>query len=296
MAEQISRKAMAERVGSKLATYQGQVQQSVPTAGLALLRPERVARLVMIECGRSPTLLACTPESIVGGMLTAASLGLEIGAHAGEAYLVAFNATDQKTGNRIARAQLIIGYKGLVRLALRSPAVESIAAHVVREGDLFHCRLGSSPAIEHEPRDASEKATHYYAIAFLKGGGVAFDRPMTKADVEKIRKRSKAKNSGPWTTDFDEMARKTVVRRLCKLLPASAELAVAAEMEGAIEGGKAPPKLPELDWFDDGSIEGQAIENEEEPADAGATDSPDAQSAGASPAAREFEEARNGRK
>jgi len=60
---------------------------------------------------------------------------------------------------------------------------------------------------------------------------------MWRRQVEEIRKRSKASSDGPWVTDWDEMAKKTVLRRLCKLLPASIELQTAVSLDERAEAG-----------------------------------------------------------
>ena len=61
-----------------------------------------------------------------------------------------------------------------------------------------------------------------YCVFRLKDGGHQFD-VMSTREVEAIRKRSKAKDSGPWITDYEAMAAKTVIRRTSKLVPASIE-------------------------------------------------------------------------
>jgi recombination protein RecT len=76
-----------------------------------------------------------------------------------------------------------------------------------------------------------------YAVAKLSGGGVQFE-VMSKAQVDSIRRRSKSGNSGPWVSDYVEMARKTVVRRLFKYLPVSVELVKALEIQAAAESGE----------------------------------------------------------
>ena len=77
---------------------------------------------------------------------------------------------------------------------------------------------------------------HVYAVARLKDGGVQFE-VMSRADVEKVRALSKAGSSGPWVDHFDEMAKKTVIRRLFKYLPVSIELQKAVVMDERAEAG-----------------------------------------------------------
>lgn len=82
------------------------------------------------------------------------------------------------------------------------------------------------------------KVTHVYAVAKLKGGGVQFE-VMSRAEIEKIRQASKAGNTGSWSTHWDEMAKKTVIRRLFKYLPLSIEAARAVEIDEKSDRGEA---------------------------------------------------------
>jgi phage RecT family recombinase len=195
------------------------------------LKPERVLRIVLGAASRNQTLLSCTPKSIALAVVTASQLGLEPGSPLGSAYLVPFK--NRHTGRY--EATLIIGYRGLIDLARRSGEIESIEAHVVHEKDAFRCVFGLSPVLEHEPAwtdDDPGKLVAVYAVARLKGGQVQTE-VMTRAQVDGIRKRSRAGSSGPWVSDYDEMARKTVVRRLCKYLPMSIEMESALVVEDA---------------------------------------------------------------
>ena len=124
---------------------------------------------------------------------------------------------------------LIVSYMGLVELIRRSGEVASIRAETVCEKDVFSWVNGE---ITHEVdwRQDRGKVQAVYAEAVLKSGERQ-TATMTLAEVEAIRKRSKAGNSGPWQTDFAEMAKKTAVRRLSKMLPLSSEI-----MERVIAG------------------------------------------------------------
>ncbi|MBU0572057.1 MAG: recombinase RecT, partial [Candidatus Omnitrophica bacterium] len=137
--------------------------------------------------------------------------------------------------------QLMIGYQGMLDIARRSGLVTSIWGHVVREGDYFEWELGLEPKMVHKPsnlQDREDKAiTHVYAAARMKGGDTIFD-VLTKAQVDKRRKRSRASGSGPWVTDYEAMAVKTAVRALWKWLPKSAEMAKAAAIDEAPEIGE----------------------------------------------------------
>jgi len=197
---------------------------------------DRMLKVVLSATARQPKLLECSTTSIVRSVMQAGELGLEVGGLLGEAYLVPYNNKVEDENGRTRwekQAQCIPGYKGLIKLARQSGQIASINAVVVYAEDKFRV-LPAEDRIEHEPdlqgeRD-DENIVAVYAIARFREGGQQIDY-MTFAEVEKIRKRSKSAESGPWVTDFAEMARKTVVRRLCKYLPLSAELAQAIELD-----------------------------------------------------------------
>lgn len=190
------------------------------------LKVERITNIALSSAASSNTLLQCTPQSIFKALISTSQLGLETNGPLGHAYLVPFK------NKGIYEATPIIGYRGLIDLARRSGNVVSIEAHVVHEKDRFRCVFGLETVLEHEPcwdgDPGPMKAV--YAVARIKDGGTQLE-VMTKDAVDKIRKRSRASSSGPWVTDYEEMARKTVVRRLCKYLPMSVELAEALTLD-----------------------------------------------------------------
>lgn len=182
------------------------------------LTPDRLIKVALLAYSKTPKLRECSLESIWQSVAQAAELGLEPGGVLGHAYLVPFKG----------ECTLIPGYRGLIDLARRSGEIESIEAHVVCERDKFTLRFGLDPVLEHEPfLDGDAGSMRFvYAVAKLKDGGKQLE-VMTRAQVEKIRNNSpdfkfKGANS-VWGNHFEEMARKTVVRRLIKYLPISVE-------------------------------------------------------------------------
>lgn len=181
--------------------------------------PDRLARVALTVIRTSPVLKQCTVPSLLAAILQAAQLGLEPGL-LGHCYFVPFR--NSKTG--LHEVQFIIGYKGLIDLARRSGNIESIAAHEVCENDEFEFEYGLEEKLRHKPAlQGRGKPYLYYAYAKFQGGGHQIE-VMSVEEIEKIRKRSKAADKGPWVTDYDEMAKKTVVRRLAKYLPISVEI------------------------------------------------------------------------
>lgn len=218
----------------------GMLQKALPRlqeVAASSIDPKRMIRLVAAAANRNPKLLECTPLSVVSSLMTSAQLGLEPVGPLGQAYLVPY----WNGQTRVNEAQLQIGYRGLIELARRSGAISSLEAHVVYERDAFELVYGLASDIVHKPCLDGDpgQLRAVYAVARFKDGSVQFE-VMTRAQVETIKARSQnGKNSkGPWATDYDEMARKTVVKRLCKYLPLSVEMADAIQIDNAAEEGQ----------------------------------------------------------
>jgi recombination protein RecT len=181
------------------------------------MTPDRFLRVATTTLLRVPKLAQCSQESFMKAMLDCSSLGLEPDGR--RCHLIPYG-TD---------VQLIVDWKGLVELAKRSGEVLSWKAETVKEKDKFGWVNG---VIHHEVnwREDRGKLEAVYSIVKLEGGEVDTE-VMTLAEVEAIRKRSKASGSGPWVTDFEEMAKKTVIRRHSKRLTLSPEFHTALEID-----------------------------------------------------------------
>lgn len=214
-----------------LTSRKGEIAAALPRH----VTPDRMIRLALTEFTKNKTLQQCTPASVYGGIIQASQLGLEIGVM-GQAYLVPYR--NNKAGTM--EAQFIPGYKGLIALARRSGEVTSIETHIVYEMDEFDLTLGIETKVRHVPNLEGDRgrARLVYGVAHFKDGGHHFEW-MSLAEVEKIRSRSKAANSGPWVTDYEQMVRKTLIRRMANYLPMSIELANALEIDRMADDGKA---------------------------------------------------------
>lgn len=180
---------------------------------------ERFARIVLGAFRTTPKLMECTRASLASALMNAAALRLEPNGPLGEAYLIPYKDT----------CQFIIGYKGLLTLVWRSGGIVEVTAQVVRAGDDFEYEFGSNRILRHKPAIGERgDVTMVYAYAHLRNGGFAFE-VMNVSDIEALRSRggSSSGRKTPWDTDWEAMAKKTVLRRLCKLLPMSTELAHA---------------------------------------------------------------------
>lgn len=198
--------------------------------------PERLLKVLVSSMAKTPALKDCTAASLVNCFRVAAELGLDPGGTLGHLYLVPYGPT----------CTPIIGYRGMIELARRSGIVKRLEAHVVYEQERFDVRFGLEPRLSHSPCLTGDRgaAVAVYAVALLKDGSSQFE-VMTVSEVNAIRDRSRAGKNGPWVTDWAEMAKKTVVRRLCKYLPQSPELSQANEVddEDYVDSTVAAPKL-----------------------------------------------------
>lgn len=210
-------------------TIRDLIEQAKPKLAQVLPKHLSVDRLVRVTIAcivKTPALQKCTQASLLNSIMTAAQLGVEPTGVLGSAYLVPYGT----------ECTLIVGYRGLIDLARRSGQIESIEAHVVHANDRFRCHYGLDPKLEHEPAWEGEPGAvkAAYAVAKLKDGGRQIE-VMTKAQIDAIRSRSKAGKSGPWQDHYEEMARKTVVRRICKYLPLTPELSDALALDDELE-------------------------------------------------------------
>ncbi len=198
---------------------------------------DRFTRVALTEMRKVPKLMESDPGSFMGAIMQCAQLGIEPGGALGHAYLLPFE--NRRTGK--TEVQFILGYKGMIDLARRSGQIVSIEARAVYESDTFSVSFGLHPDLQHEPawevEDRGELRA-VYAVAKLQGGGVQFE-VMGRKEIERIRNESQGyktaerfgKTNSPWHTHFDEMARKTVLRRLFKYLPVSIEYVEAQDRE-----------------------------------------------------------------
>lgn len=195
------------------------------------LTPDRMARIAITMMRKVPKLQKCTQESLLGALMTLSQFGLEPDGR--RAHLIPFE--NRKEGT--VECQLIIDYKGLAELALRSGLVATLHADVVHEGDVFEYDRGQIarhiPWFLRTDKDKPPQAGKVFAAYAMV---VNKDRTekcevMSFDDIEGIRKRSRAGGSGPWVTDWNEMAKKTVFRRLSKWLVLSPEFREAVDAD-----------------------------------------------------------------
>lgn len=216
--QQGSTGAIVRTAKDKIAMHTAAVERAKKSFAQLLpkhVTPDQMIRSVTAAISRTPDLIACDTKSLILAVAQACATGLVPNTPLGLGYLVPFKIDGKMS------CQFIPSYRGMIRLATNSGEVKAITAHVVYERDTCEVHEGTSPRIEHTRYmgDEAGKAVGYYAVAHMANGEKPFAW-MTIAQVDAIRTRAKAK-SGPWDTDYDEMARKTVTKRLCKYLQLS---------------------------------------------------------------------------
>lgn len=205
-------------------SMEGEIKKALPS----VMTPERFTRMVLSALSVNPKLASCTPASFLGAMMNAAQLGLEPNTPLGQAYLIPY-------GNSV---QFQIGYKGLIDLAYRSGEVELVQAHIVYENDTFECEFGLEPKLVHKPADSNRgEPVKVYAMFKTKSGGYGFE-VMSMDDVrkhaEKYSQTAKS-SSSPWKTNFEEMAKKTVLKKTLKYAPMKSDFVKAVVQDETIK-------------------------------------------------------------
>lgn len=205
------------------------------------MSPDRMYQLALSCYNTTPRLSQCSAASVLSCVMKCSALGLEPSAvdGLGRAYILPYR--NGKTGGY--EATFILGYKGMLDLCRRSGELKDVSARAVYEGDEFSYSFGLEDSLVHVPSTAVKEGralTHVYAVAHFKDGGYYFD-VMSKDEVDAVRRRSKASSSGPWVTDYEAMAKKTVLRRIFPYLP------VSIEAQGDAAADETTPRFVDSD-------------------------------------------------
>jgi recombination protein RecT len=225
--------------------YLPSMQEQLKSALPPHVTVEKFLRVAMTALQQNPDLLKYDRNSLFAAVVTSAQLGLLPDAQLGEAYFVPFKG----------KVTLVPGYRGLLKLA-RQGDIGFVEAELIHVNDRTTYVLGDDSRLEcivnWEDRGPIKAG---YAVAKYRDGGIAARVVMTKAEIDDIRARSQNANGPAWSENYAEMAKKTVLRRLAKLLPLSTTANNAFRLselhEEMAKGGRV--------------IEGQVIEDEEAP-------------------------------
>ena len=239
-----------------LGHYLGARTKNLAAYAASRIKPDVLVRLALFEFSQNEWLRRCTPESIYRSLVLSAQIGLEPSGIKGEAYLVPFKGT----------CTLIPGWRGLVKLALRSKAVKRLNSYVVYERDDFRIYLGSEPRVEHTPHLGPDRGELLgaYAVAKMDNGEVDIEW-MDAEELQKIKDnaaKSRGGKAGPAYSDWeDQMYRKAPIRRLAKRLPLGDDFFLAMKADELAETGE-PEKINsyiDADFTETKSEQSQAL-------------------------------------
>lgn len=257
-----------------------EIEKLQPEFQRAMPRGREAVQLVRdaLTCLRTVSRLAeCQPESVYGALMTCAQLGLRPNVPAlGSAYLIPFWNGKEK----VRQAQLVIGYQGIIDLAMRSDRLDSVIARTVFADDVWDVDYGLNDRLVHKPAmfregyvedpEKEPESIAYYSIAKYRGGGYAFF-VMSKQQVDRHRRRySKQPDAGPWVSEFDAMGMKTTVRMLSKFMPKSTEFDLLSRGLQVDEGvrinysANADPTEVTQSTFTGAVVDGTVVEDEQE--------------------------------
>ena len=226
--------AVAERKDAKkdMAHWVKALEPEIKKALPSVITPERFTRMTLSAISVNPRLGSCTPKSFLGAMMSAAQLGLEPNTPLGQAYLIPFK------NKGVDEVQFQIGYKGLIDLAYRSGEVELVQAQIVYSNDKFECEYGLNPKLVHVPADGVRgDAVKVYAMFKTKAGGYGFEVMSMDEVREHAKKYSQSYGSkfSPWANNFEEMAKKTVLKKVLKYAPMKSDFVRAAVQDETIK-------------------------------------------------------------
>lgn len=197
------------------------------------------------SCRKNPKLLGCTQASMISSLMMCASTGLIPDDFRQECHLIPY-WNGQK---RIMEVQWQAGYRGLIKLARQSGEIAFIDSYPVYENDTFYWELGTNAHIKHIPCRPEERGDviYVYAVATYRDQTIPKQfEVMTWGEIDAVKQRALSKlkkepTHTPWITDPTEMARKTPIRRFCKRLPMSPELALALDLDNRVASGEEQP-------------------------------------------------------
>jgi len=215
-------------IADMIKALEPEIKRALPS----VITPERFTRMALSALNTTPKLSECTQISFLAALMNAAQLGLEPNTALGQAYLIPYN----NKGN--LECQFQIGFKGMIDLVYRNDQVQSIQAQCVYSKDIFEYELGLNSKLVHKPalQDRGEFIL-VYALFKLENNGYAFE-VMSKADIDNhAQKYSKGYSScySPWKSNYEEMAKKTVIKKVLKYAPLKTDFLRAVTTDETIK-------------------------------------------------------------
>lgn len=215
-------------IADMIKALEPEIKKALPS----VITPERFTRMALSSLNNTPKLAECTQMSFLAALMSAAQLGLEPNTSLGQAYLIPYNNKGK------LECQFQLGYKGLIDLVYRNDQVQTIQAQTVYENDFFEYELGLNSKLIHKPSLTDRgKVILFYAKFKLSNGGYGFE-VMSAADINRhAAEYSKGYSSSysPWKTDYESMAKKTVIKKLLKYAPLKTDFLRAINSDETIK-------------------------------------------------------------
>ena len=231
-ARKTEKKEVTLTKGMSIADLIRAMEPEIKKALPSVMTPERFTRMALSALNTNPKLQACTQMSFLAALMNAAQLGLEPNTSLGQAYLIPYK------NKGVLECQFQIGYKGLIDLVYRNENVQTVQAHTVYENDVFSYEFGLHPDLKHKPTLKERgNVIGFYAMFCLKNGGFGFE-VMSKADIDlhaKTYSQGIESVYSPWTTNYEEMAKKTVIKKVLKYAPLKTDFIRAMVVDGSIQ-------------------------------------------------------------
>lgn len=232
-------------IADMIKVMEPQIKRALPE----VITVERFTRMALSALNTTPKLRECTQMSFLAALMNAAQLGLEPNTPLGQAYLTPYN------NKGTLECQFQIGYKGLIDLGYRNPNMQIISAQEVYENDEFIYELGLNPKLIHKPalKDRGEVKL-FYGLFKLTNGGFGFE-VMSKNDIDQYAKeysKSFESSYSPWTTNYNSMAKKTVIKQALKYAPLQADIRRILSTDESVKNdiGQDMTEIPNEDVFD----------------------------------------------
>lgn len=227
--------AVIDQLRHQITAMQPQFKAALPPH----IPPEKFVRVAMTALQMNPTLQNADKRTLFASFTRSAQMGLLPDGREGAVVMFGSNA------------QFMPMTGGILKLIRNSGELASLDAQVVYAADKFRYRPGIDEVPEFEPDWFGDRGEviGVYAVAKMKDGA-AYVEVMNKKQVEAVRAVSRSKGNGPWVTWWDEMARKTVIRRLAKRLPMSTDLDNALAEDDELftpEPAQAPAPVQPVD-------------------------------------------------
>ena len=231
LARQAEAPAPALKKSMSIAELIKAMEPEIKKALPKVITVERFTRMALSALNTTPKLKECTQISFLSALLNAAQLGLEPNTPLGQAYLIPYK------NKGVMECQFQIGYKGLLDLAYRSPQIQTVQAHCVYANDNFSYELGLNPQLVHKPTMGERGEPRcFYSLFKTTNGGYGFEVMSKTAIEEHAKKYSKAYDSdySPWKTDFESMAKKTVIKQVLKYAPIKTDYIQAMNVDDTV--------------------------------------------------------------